>query len=315
MGPNRNISFSSHAGLVSGQVRRRKELGFTLVELLVVIGIIALLVAILLPTLNRAREAAKQTACLSNIRQLGMAFVMYTGDNNGHYPFSARYDVPRPEDWIWFQAPGAAIASGSKTIDGKTYTYGVGVTGDLSQSAIAKYLGIKAGTGNGLSGGTEPQFYNLFRCPADDVTQRGSVPDGPYLYSYSMNQYFSGFDLDSGSSTTPAYQCPPISGVRNAAEKIVLVEEDPLTINDGHSAPPIINPDNPSDPDTNANGGDLMCIRHDMIKARPDSATPPRPIRRRTFPITTSAEMPPSRMDTPNMSPADTPTTRGTWIH
>jgi prepilin-type processing-associated H-X9-DG protein len=53
-----------------------------------------------------------------------------------------------------------------------------------------------------------------------------------------------------------------------------LIEEDPLTINDGHWAPPIINPDNPNDPDTNTGGGDLMCIRHDMIKAAPDTAPP-----------------------------------------
>ena len=55
----------------------RRSKGFTLVELLVVIGIIALLVSILLPAMNRAREAAQRTACLSNIRQLGTAFRIY----------------------------------------------------------------------------------------------------------------------------------------------------------------------------------------------------------------------------------------------
>jgi len=60
---------------------RRK--GFTLVELLVVIGIIATLIAILLPALNKAREAARTTQCLSNLRQMAVAFQMYTNNNKG----------------------------------------------------------------------------------------------------------------------------------------------------------------------------------------------------------------------------------------
>jgi prepilin-type processing-associated H-X9-DG protein/prepilin-type N-terminal cleavage/methylation domain-containing protein len=74
--------------------RRRKRRAFTLVELLVVIGIIALLISILLPALNRARLSAQRTQCLSNLRQLNVAMIAYTQDNKGRtFPYNADQNI------------------------------------------------------------------------------------------------------------------------------------------------------------------------------------------------------------------------------
>ncbi len=83
-------------------MRTRK--GFTLVELLVVIAVVAILSSVLMPVFGRARAAARTTACVSNLRQIGQAFAMYAQDWDGNLPAAMPYAAVAPAGRAWMIA-------------------------------------------------------------------------------------------------------------------------------------------------------------------------------------------------------------------
>src|SRR5512137_1095352 len=85
------VSPSSRGGKT--QVVRRQKKGFTLIELLVVIAIIAILAAMLFPVFARARESARKIQCLSNVKNIAIAFQMYLSDYDRMAPAEHRADV------------------------------------------------------------------------------------------------------------------------------------------------------------------------------------------------------------------------------
>lgn len=86
--------------MLSSETRRNRD-GFTLIELLVVIAIIAILAAILFPVFAQAREKARQASCTSNLKQLGMAIIMYKQDYDERYPFGGWWPAVGEATWDW----------------------------------------------------------------------------------------------------------------------------------------------------------------------------------------------------------------------
>ncbi len=232
--------------------------GFTLIELLVVMAIIAILAAMLLPALAKAKQKAQGIQCISNLRQLSLGWKMYSGDNQGllvpngdetHQPTSLTDPAGQPGGALAQWCPGRQDVATELSPAGNTADIG----GQwIKLGLLYPYISSTA----------------VYKCPADQNSYSAGGFSYPHVRSMSMNTWLGAIAPYNNDTTVISYKKESDMSRLQPVNLWVLIDENPRSINDGSF---ICSPDIPQWVDCPASyhnraGGIAFADGHAQIK-------------------------------------------------